>query len=96
MEFLRKSNGAEGFLGQNYLQLWKAEELKECNDGYEVQRFAPALLLIGSDGGGEAYGFDVRGNPWKVVQVPFTDLGDPRYTADQGRNFTEFLQKMAG
>src|ERR1700761_8290476 len=54
-DFLRASNGGAGFVGDTYLHLWKAEELKPLNDGYQVARFAPALLLIGSDGGGEAY-----------------------------------------
>jgi hypothetical protein len=35
-QFLRNSNGGEGFVGQNYLQLWQAEELRERNNGYQV------------------------------------------------------------
>ena len=94
-KFLQTSNGGEGFLGQNYLQLWRAEDLKPRNDGYEVARFAPGFLLIGSNGGGEAFAFDVTERPWKVVQVPFMDLGDPRYTTELARSFTAFLEKIA-
>jgi hypothetical protein len=91
-EFLRASNGGEGFLGQNYIALWRVEELKERNDGYGVEQFAPGLILFGSDGGGEAYAFDTRANPWVVVQVPFIGMGDPSLTIALGRSFSEFLQ----
>lgn len=94
-EFLRASNGGEGFLGQNYVALWRAEELKPLNDSYDVAQFAPGLLLFGSDGGGEGYAFDTRENPWVVVQVPFIGMGDARSTIPLGRSFTEFLQNVA-
>jgi hypothetical protein len=94
-EFLRASNGGEGFVGQNYIALWRAEELKTLNDGYDVGQFAPGLLLFGSDGGGEAYAFDTRANPWVVVQTPFIGMGDPSLTIPLGRSFTEFLHNIA-
>jgi hypothetical protein len=94
-EFLRASNGGEGFLGQNYVMLWKAEELKPLNAGYEVARFAPGLFLFGSDGGGEAYAFDIREDPWVVIQVPFIGMSDPQYAIPLGRSFTEFLKNVA-
>jgi len=82
-------------LGQNYVMLWKAEELKPLNAGYEVARFAPGLFLFGSDGGGEAYAFDIREDPWVVIQVPFIGMGDPQYAIPLGRSFTEFLKNVA-
>jgi hypothetical protein len=83
-EFLLVSNGGHGFLGQNYVMLWKAEEPKPLNAGYEVARFAPGLLLFGSDGGGEAYAFDTRESPWVVIQAPFIGIGDRRYAIPLG------------
>jgi hypothetical protein len=94
-EFLHASNGGVGFLGQNYVALWRAEDLKPLNDGYDVSRFAPRLLLFGSDGGGEGYAFDIRENPWVVVRVPFIGMGDTRLTISLGRSFTEFLQYVS-
>ena len=93
-DFLRASNGGAGFVGDTYLHLWKAEELKPLNDGYQVARFAPALLLIGSDGGGEAYAFDLSELPWKVVRVPFVGMGVPDSAIPSGGNFTEFLKNL--
>jgi SMI1 / KNR4 family (SUKH-1) len=92
--FLRASNGGEGFVGDNYLALWKAEELKQLNDEYQVPEYAPGLLLFGSDGGGEAYAFDTRQAPWTVVQMPFVGM-DLRYARPVGSGFTEFLRGLA-
>lgn len=79
--FLQQSNGGEGMIGENYLILWKAEEIGPLNQAYEVAEYAPELILIGSSGGGEAIAFDTRKTPWNVVMVPFvgmdTDLALP-------------------
>jgi hypothetical protein len=93
--FLHASNGGEGLLGENYVALWKAEDLAPLNAGYEVARDAPGLLLFGSDGGGEAYAFDTRESPWVVVQVPFIGMGDVDSAIPRGSSFTEFLENVA-
>lgn len=95
IDFLRASNGGDGFLGQNYVMLWRVEELKPLNDSYEVAQFAPNLLLFGSDGGGEAYAFNTRMRPWPVVKVPFIGMGDVQSAILLGRSFAEFLNNMA-
>ena len=59
MAFLERTNGGEGFIGNRYVQLWRAEDLIEVNREYKTAEFFPNLFLIGSDGGGEAYAFDV-------------------------------------
>jgi hypothetical protein len=61
VQFLHRMNGGEGFLGEHaYVALWRVEELRERNAGYEVAEFAPGLFLFGSNGGGEAFAFDTR------------------------------------
>ena len=40
-----------------------------------VSEFAPGLILFGSDGGGEAYAFDVREAVPIIVEVPFIGMG---------------------
>lgn len=94
VDFVRRFNGGEGFLGDHYLQLWKIEELKSFNDDYQTAPFAPGILLFGSSGGGEAYAFDTRHHPWTIVQVTFIvlDLKDAR---PMGKTFSEFLQRLA-
>jgi hypothetical protein len=50
--FLLEHDGGDGFIGTNYLILWKAEELSKFNDGYEVSKYAPGLLMFGSNATG--------------------------------------------
>ena len=53
MAFLGRANGGEGSIDEQYVRLWRAEELIEMNLGYNVVKvFFPNLFLIGTDGGG--------------------------------------------
>jgi hypothetical protein len=45
--FLARSNGGEGFVGERYVSLWKAEELIMRNLGYKVTEFFPNFFLSG-------------------------------------------------
>jgi hypothetical protein len=72
--FLARSNGGEGFIGERYVCLWKAEELITRNRGYKVTQFFPNFFFIGSDGGGEAYAFDISGDNATVFEVPFIGM----------------------
>src|SRR6516225_122325 len=72
--FLRRANGGEGFIGERYVRLWRAEELIDMNRGYEVVQFLPDMFFIGTDGGGEAYAFNVSGTDGAVFEVPFIGL----------------------
>lgn len=94
VSFLRSYNGGEGTIGETYLVLWKAEELAEMNQSYRATEFVPELLLIGSDGGGEAFAFDKRTAPWGVVMVPFIGL-EMKCADSMGATFTEFLNSLA-
>ena len=75
--------------------LWSIEELVEFNKSYQVDEFAPGLLLIGSDGSGEAFAFDTRINPWQMVQVPFVgmSLDDVEVLAPSFELFLDGLAK---
>ena len=92
--FLKSQNGGEGVIGnESYLILWAVEELEPFNREYEVGSDCPELLLIGSDGGGEAYAFDKRSTPWCVVQVPFIGM-DYSLCEVIGSLFTEFIETL--
>jgi hypothetical protein len=93
--FLQRSDGGEGFVGNAYLMLWRVGELREMNEAYAVQEFAPGLLLIGSDGGGEAIGYDMRTLVKPLVAVPFVgmDLKSARSIAPSFHAFLETLFK---
>lgn len=74
VDFLRQANGGEGFLGDNYLVLWRAEEMIDFNVDYQTAELAPELFLIGSNGGGEAYAFDQTSDCSAVFSVPFIGM----------------------
>ena len=75
LDFLSQADGGEGFLHNDaYVVLWRAEEIVPFNRDYEVQRYAPEVILFGADGGGEMFGFDRRAHDMPVVQLPAIGL----------------------
>ena len=95
LEFMRYSNGAEGPIGRTgYLSLWPLEELVTRNRGLEAHKYVPGLILFGSDGGSEAYGFTVSASPRRFVSIPFIPL-DIEEARECGTTFVEFLEKVA-
>lgn len=93
-EFLGYCNGGEGFVGpHSYLVLWPVEELQRFNHDYEVADYLDDVLLIGSSGGGEAYGFQTSVAPWRVIQVPFIGM-EPKLVDVVAPNFSEFVATL--
>lgn len=93
VQFLLRHDGGEGFIGENYIIFWKAEELIKFNHEYEVERYAPGILLFGSNGGGEGYGFDLLNGGMPVVRVPFIGM-DRRHVKLIANSFTEMFNKL--
>ncbi len=91
--FTKLMNGGEGFIGRGYAILWGLEDLAAVNQEYEFAKHVPRFLGFGSNGGGEAFGFDTRLQRWAVVQVPFVGLNwnDAR---PMGESFNEFLAHL--
>jgi len=86
--FLRRANGGEGFIGERYVRLCRAEELIGMNRSYNVAQFFPDMFFIGTDGGGEAYAFKVSGSDSAVFEVAFVGLpSDARMIADSFESF---------
>jgi hypothetical protein len=61
-----------------YLILYSAGEVAERNRAYDIKEYERDRLLVGTNGGGEAYLIEHGGPRW--FEVPWLDLGDPRYT----------------
>ena len=92
--FLERANGGEGFIGERYVQLWRAEELVEANRYYKTGEFFPNFFFIGSDGGGEAYAVKLAEGVSTVFELPFIGLpSDARVIAS---SFEEWLQGPEG
>ena len=92
--FLKFSNGAVGMIGEHYLEIVKAEDLADFNSVHFVPIDAPGLLIFGTDGGLEAYGFDYRKLEPTVVMVPFIGM-EWDQAIEKGNNFLDFLQKLS-
>lgn len=74
-DFLKKGNGGEGPVGEfGYANFWKLEDISNLNLDYKVQEYLPGYLVIGSDGGGEA--FAIKRDGAVYVQVPFVGLSE--------------------
>ena len=91
--FLKLTNGGEGFIGEEYAIFWNVEELAEANADYQVHEYAAGLLIFGSNGGGEAYGFDTRREPWPVVRMPFVGMNWGQ-AISIGDSFSKFLEHL--
>ncbi len=93
-QFLLYSNGGEGFIGQHaYAMIWPIEQVVSMNEAYQTAEYAPGLLVFGSDGGGEAFAFDVREDYWSVVSVPFVGM-DLKVAKSIASTFSEFLEEL--
>jgi SMI1 / KNR4 family (SUKH-1) len=95
VQFLRQSDGGEGFIGDAYVILWRIEELLEFNKAYEVAEYARGLLLFGSDGGEEAFAFDMRSTSKPIVSVPFIGM-ELKLALPVAAGFREFLRIAMG
>jgi len=63
------------------------------NRSYQITEYAPGLLLFGSDGGGEAFAFDIRSGEESIVSVPFVGM-DLHLARPVARDFQTFLQVL--
>ncbi len=94
VDFLKTGNGGDGFIGDStYLILWRLEDIVKFNIAYEVHEYAPGLILIGSDGGGEAFAFDTNASPWPVARIPFVGM-DRELIVVLAPNFVSFVESI--
>lgn len=93
-EFLRRSNGGEGFIGNAYAILWRIGELTTMNESYQVKDYAPGFFVFGSDGGGEAFAFDMRTSAMPIVSLPFVGM-EPGAARLIAPTFQAFLAEIA-
>lgn len=90
---LQFTDGGEGFIRYSYFRLYSITELLLLNEAYQVEKFAPGLIIFGSNGSGEAFGFDAREDPMEIVQIPFIPM-DFKYAEPFGKSFVEFLSAL--
>jgi SMI1 / KNR4 family (SUKH-1) len=93
LAFAAEIDGLEGWLGGSYVALWQVERLREFNELAETATYAEGLVLFGTNGAGDGYGFDTREGQALVVTVPMVGLRWDR-AEETGRSFSEFLEAL--
>ena len=81
LEFMSRCDGGEGFLGDDYAELRRIEELEPFNADYQTAEYLSNTLLIGSDGGVE------------FVRVPFIGMSDDVFEL-VGVSFAELVRSV--
>jgi len=99
IEFMAYANGAGGFIGEALLYLYRLERVVERNLEDWEAGFPRHYVEFGSDGGGEAYVFDKRGEgAARIIQKP-ADSDDPADAIPVGATLAElfeFVRQGAG
>ena len=90
LEIFLLMNGGEGFIGENYCRFYAIEDLLPFNEAFSVKEFAPELFIFGSNGGGEAFAFHTRSNPFSIVEIPFIPM-DMKLVKLLGNTMSEFF-----
>ena len=93
VQFLLRADGGEGFIGPNYLILSRVGELLDRNRRLAIAEFAPELFLFGSDGGGEAFAFNISNGGTPIVMVPFIGM-ELDEACPLGATFDTFLETL--
>jgi hypothetical protein len=94
VKFIQYCNGGVGRIGEHgFAQFWRTEEMLELNRAYSVSERVPGLFLFGSDGGNEAFAFDMRSYPISYVKVTYIPMSpdDIIYMANDFASFLEIL-----
>jgi hypothetical protein len=73
-EFIRSQNGLATWFGDVYIALYSIDRVVEHNEIRDHLSYQPELILIGSDGGGEAIAFDFRKHPPAVILVNMVSI----------------------
>lgn len=93
-QFYRASNGAEGFVGDQYLRIYPVGKLVSLNLAARIQHFEPSITVFGSSGGGEAFVFRQSLN-LRYLEIPFIPLS-LKYAKDHGGTLDELLDVLGG
>jgi len=94
---LREHDGGRGTLGHKQpFELWSIERIADECEAQEVTRAVPGLVLFGSDGGSEGYGFypQASASGRKYGRVPLLAAG-PHEFEGLADSFAGLLDALA-
>src|SRR4051812_47599408 len=73
--FLEQHDGGRGKVGNRPLILWGADQIAREAQSQEVSLSTPGLLLFGTDGGAEGYGYLARLRQRRYGRIPLIAAG---------------------
>jgi SMI1 / KNR4 family (SUKH-1) len=79
--FLEQHDGGRGKVGNRPLILWSADQIAREAQSQEVSLATPGLLLFGTDGGAEAYGYLSRLREHRYGRIPLIAAGMHEFEA---------------
>jgi len=93
LAFLQVSNGAEGWVGENYLQIASARDAADTTTAFA--EFVPGLFFFAGDGAAGLFAFDLRDDVRRVVITHTDDLNFEGlvYAAESFTAFLRFLER---
>jgi SMI1/KNR4 family protein SUKH-1 len=91
--FLEQHDGGRGKVGNRPLILWSAEEIAREGQSQEVSLATPGLLLFGTDGGAEAYGYLLRLRQHRYGRIPLIAAGMHEFEAI-GDSLEELIEAL--
>jgi len=93
---LREHDGGRGTLGpqKRPFELWSIERIADECEAQEVTRAVPGLVLFGSDGGSEGYGWFPQASGKKYGRIPLLAAG-PHEFEGLGDSFAELVRALA-
>lgn len=90
IDYMIENNGYNGMSNEDYIDIWKLENIIQRNNDYKVSEFFPNLIYFGSNGGDDAYAFD-KTNNMSIVRIPF--IGNENNKKIVATSFNKFLEK---
>jgi hypothetical protein len=93
-EFLAGHDGGRGKVGTHPLILWSAEQIAREAESQEVSLATAGLLLFGSDGGAEGYGYLPRARQGRYGRIPLLAAGVHEFEG-LGESLDDLLAALA-
>jgi hypothetical protein len=90
---LRAMNGGEGFVGKQYVRFYSVDQVLLIRRALGEAQLAGDLVVIGSDGGGEALAYDFRQSSAPVVTLGFIPL-DYKFVRVLAPTLTAYLEGL--
>lgn len=91
--FLLERGSLNEFLGEDFVQLFPADQLLPMNDAGQILQRFPGALVIGGDGSRETLAYDFRDGQGSLVLLDIT-AANWSSAIPQAQSFTAFLNQF--